>query len=77
MSEIFEIINYSDEIGVNPTICKQTWNCVCGKPSDGVKCGYPPAEAQAKVVEYYRRKAEWLEGLTPAEFLEAMGIYQQ
>lgn len=73
--EIYEIIFFHDEIGINPTICKQPGFCSCVTDPHGVKCGYSVEEAQQKVVQYYEEKARWIQSLPPAAFLHSMGIY--
>lgn len=75
--EIYKIVYYCDEIGIKPTLCLQSWNCVCYDPfkETDTKCGYPLEEAKQRVIKYYEDKLNYLKDLSNEEFLRSMGIY--
>ena len=75
--EIYEIIFFQDEIGINPTICKQPGFCSCIRDTAEVKCGYSIEEAQQKIADYYEEKANWIRNLSTPAFLHSMGIYPE
>jgi len=75
-NETYEIIHRFDEVIVKEATCKYPWMCICKFNYIGPKCGYTAEECKQYFIDYYRKRAEYIEKLTPEEFmLEAGGIY--
>ena len=75
MSDIYAIVYSSDEINLKVSECKQPGFCSC-KISKGPKCGYPVEEAKQIIVDYYRKRADYIENLSDEDFLyESAFIY--
>lgn len=77
MSDKYAITYGHDEIGIRAAKCLNPGLCTCEVDiSSTPKCGYTAEEAKRYIIEYYKRRVQYLEQQSIEDFLHDSGFYQ-
>ena len=71
----FTIKYFGDEIKLYESTCLNEILCACKHADGEPKCCYTAEECKQKVLDYYKKRVEWIENQSIEEFLIDQGIY--
>lgn len=75
-NDFYSMVYSKDEISIAVSHCKNPGLCTCViDESSAPKCGYTAEQARRFMIQYYKRRIDYLEKITIEEFLHDNGFY--